>query len=192
MRATTLSTPKASRTQRADKMLELSPLDTAANPSASSMPASSSTARSKPTPLTVLPAKSGPSRRKDSKSRSITATVWPRFSRLLARLDPTRPQPMITMCTPLSLMNPAVRTLCDAGHFRPPLAARGSQLLYSVLGCAECVQHRQAPPAGPEAPQHSTPRDTSSETHRLAGLRIGRPLLGCLRARRDLPDLVAG
>src|SRR5215216_2326492 len=88
-------------------MLELSPLDTAANPSASSMPASSSTSRSKPTPLTVLPAKSGPSRRKASESRSITATVWPRFSRLLARVDPTRPQPMITMCTPPSLVNEA-------------------------------------------------------------------------------------
>ena len=41
-------------------MLELSPEDTAANPSACSMPASSSTSRSKPTPRTVLPAKSGP------------------------------------------------------------------------------------------------------------------------------------
>lgn len=36
---------------------------------------------------------------------SITATVWPRFSRLRARVDPTRPQPMITMCTEPSLMN---------------------------------------------------------------------------------------
>src|SRR5215218_4156766 len=80
-------------------MLELSPLETAANPSASVMPASKSTSRSNPTPFTVLPEKSGPKRRKESGSRSMTATVCPRFSRLRARLDPTRPQPMITMCT---------------------------------------------------------------------------------------------
>jgi hypothetical protein len=30
--------------------------------------------------------------------------VCPRFSRLRARLEPTRPQPMITMCTGLSLV----------------------------------------------------------------------------------------
>src|SRR5215204_6492915 len=80
-------------------MLELSPLETAANPSASVMPASKRTSRSNPTPFTVLPEKSGPKRRKESGSRSMTATVCPRFSRLRARLDPTRPQPMITMCT---------------------------------------------------------------------------------------------
>ena len=35
---------------------------------------------------------------------SITATVCPRFSRLRARVEPTRPQPMITMCTIRSLV----------------------------------------------------------------------------------------
>ena len=56
-------------------MLELSPLETAAKPSASSIPASMSTSRSKPTPLTVRPLKSGPSRRNESGTMSMTATV---------------------------------------------------------------------------------------------------------------------
>ena len=99
MRATTLSTANVSRTTRAARMLELSPDETAAKPSASSMPASIRTSRSKPTPLTVRPPKSGPSRRKASTSTSITATVWPRFSSERARVEPTRPHPMITMCT---------------------------------------------------------------------------------------------
>ena len=84
-------------------MLELSPEETAAKPSAVSIPASTRTSRSKPTPLTVRPVKSGPSRRNASTSTSITATVWPRFSSERARVEPTRPQPMITMCTRASV-----------------------------------------------------------------------------------------
>ena len=80
-------------------MFELSPLDTAAKASARSMPASMSTSRSKPTPVTVSPAKSGPRRRNASGFWSMTATEWPRLSRLCARVEPTRPHPMITMCT---------------------------------------------------------------------------------------------
>ena len=48
MRATTLSTPNVSRATRAARMLELSPLLTAAKASAPSIPAASSTSRSKP------------------------------------------------------------------------------------------------------------------------------------------------
>ena len=74
MRAATRETPNVSRASRAEMMLELSPLETAANASARSMPAWRSTSSSKPTPVTVVPAKSGPSRRKASASWSMTAT----------------------------------------------------------------------------------------------------------------------
>ena len=59
MRATTRSTPNVSRATRAEMMLELSPEDTAANAPASSMPARSSTSRSKPMPSTRSPENSG-------------------------------------------------------------------------------------------------------------------------------------
>src|SRR4051812_40826312 len=85
-------------------MLELSPLDTAANASALSMPARSSTPWSNPMPVTFVPLKEGPSRRNASGLLSITETVWSRSSRLRANVDPTRPQPMITTCTERTLL----------------------------------------------------------------------------------------
>ena len=48
---------------------------------------------------TVRPLKSGPSRRKALSSMSMTDTSWPRFSNRMAKLEPTRPHPMMTMCT---------------------------------------------------------------------------------------------
>src|SRR3954447_15600700 len=99
MRATTCCTPKVSRATRALMMLELSPLLTAANAPAESMPASSSVCRSKPRPVTWRPAKSGPSLRKASGSWSITATLWPMSSSRRAMAEPTRPQPITTTCT---------------------------------------------------------------------------------------------
>src|SRR3954464_4793915 len=102
MRATTCSTPKVSRATGALMMLELSPLLTAANAPAESIPASSRVCRSKPSPVTWRPAKSGPSRRKASGSWSITATLWPTSSRRRAMAEPTRPQPITTTCTCLS------------------------------------------------------------------------------------------
>src|ERR1700744_3072117 len=80
-------------------MLELSPLLTAAKPSARSIPALASTSRSKPIPVTRSPLNEGRSLRNASGSRSMTATVLPRSSRMWASVDPTRPQPMITICT---------------------------------------------------------------------------------------------
>src|SRR5687767_5495079 len=109
MRATTCWTPKVSRATRALMMLELSPLLTAANAPAESMPASSSVWRSKPRPVTWRPAKSGPSRRKASGSWSITATLWPTSSSRRAIADPTRPQPITTTCTGFSKLAGAVR-----------------------------------------------------------------------------------
>jgi len=55
--------------------------------------------RSKPIPVTVIPSNELPSRRKADGSASMTATSCPRLLRLLARVEPTRPQPMITKCT---------------------------------------------------------------------------------------------
>ena len=60
--------PNDSRTTRAEMMLELSPLLTAANASASSIPASMSTSRSKPEPVIFRPLKPEPSLRKASAS----------------------------------------------------------------------------------------------------------------------------
>src|SRR3954453_8021415 len=102
IRATTCSTPKVSRATRALMMLELSPLLTAANAPAESIPASSRVCRSKPRPVTWRPAKSGPSRRNASGSWSITATLWPTSSRRRAMAEPTRPQPITTTCTCVS------------------------------------------------------------------------------------------
>src|SRR5919205_1234434 len=99
MRATTCWTPKVSRATRALMMLELSPLLTAAKAPAESMPASSSTCRSKPRPVTWRPPNSGPSRRKACGSWSITATLCPISSSRRAIAEPTRPQPITTTCT---------------------------------------------------------------------------------------------
>src|SRR5580704_212110 len=80
-------------------ILELSPLLTAAKASARSIPAAMSTVRSKPMPVTRSPLNEDPSLRNASGSLSMTAMLLPLSSRMWASVDPTRPQPMITMCT---------------------------------------------------------------------------------------------
>src|ERR1700761_6156380 len=80
-------------------MLELSPDDTAAKASASSIPALSSTSRSNPRPSTRSPAKSGLSRPKAVPSLSMTATSWPSRDSPSATDDPTRPHPITTTRT---------------------------------------------------------------------------------------------
>jgi hypothetical protein len=80
-------------------MFELSPEDTAANAPASSMPARSSTSRSKPMPSTRSPGNSGLSRWKAVLSRSMTATSWPIRDRLSDNDAPTRPHPITTTRT---------------------------------------------------------------------------------------------
>src|SRR5918996_87180 len=79
-------------------MFELSPFETAMNASASRIPASSSTSRSKPTPTTVLALKSGGRRSKAWRRLSTTATLWPFFESSAVSWAPTRPHPMITKC----------------------------------------------------------------------------------------------
>src|SRR5690349_14853551 len=136
MRATTCGTPKVSRATRALMMLELSPLLTAANAPAPSMPASSSVCRSKPSPVTCRPLKSGPSRRKASGSWSITATLCPTSSSRRAIADPTRPQPITTTCTGCSSRGGpargAVRPRVSGANVhrlgrRPPRAGSGGR-----------------------------------------------------------------
>src|SRR5271166_6826448 len=80
-------------------MLELSPDDTAAKASASSIPAFSSTSRSKPWPRTRSPPKSGLSRLKAAPSLSMIATSWPSRNNPSATDDPTRPHPITTTRT---------------------------------------------------------------------------------------------
>src|ERR1700761_493655 len=77
-------------------MLELSPDDTAAKASASSIPALSSTSRSKPRPTTRSPVKSGLSRPNAVLSLSMIATSWPIRDNPSATDDPTRPHPITT------------------------------------------------------------------------------------------------
>src|SRR5215468_11297343 len=126
MRAATRSTPNDSRATRAAITLELSPLLTAANAPASRIPAASRTVWSKPMPVIFLPLKEERNFRNASGFWSITATEWPRSSRMWASVEPTRPHPMITMCTAASSQSaarhgnpPAARTSRQAGILAP-------------------------------------------------------------------------
>src|SRR3954453_22063439 len=110
MRATTCWIPKLSRATRAAMMLELSPLETAANASASSMPARSRTVWSNPMPVTFVPLKEGPRRRNASGLLSMIETSCRRSSRDFASVEPTRPQPMMTTCTGETLLRSRVPT----------------------------------------------------------------------------------
>src|SRR5699024_9192100 len=140
MRATTFVTPNCSRATRAEMMLELSPLETAANASAESMAARWMTARAKPRPVTVKPVYDGASRRNASGFWSIKRAEWSRASRFRASVDPTRPHPMITTCTTSYLrVHHAYRSIrtgndatpdrtCRHDRVRGDTRARGRQL----------------------------------------------------------------
>ena len=149
-------------------MLELSPLETAANASALSMPASCRTSRSKPMPITLVPLKEGPRRRNESALLSMTETVWLRSSRLRARVLPTRPHPMITTCTQRNATPPgpvrsgtSSRRRCAAPTW-PSLAARG------------CRRRLEADHSRPQAALLAARRDAAPQAHRAAGLRQRR------------------
>src|SRR3989440_3669241 len=151
-------------------MLELSPLDTAANASACSIPAVIRTSRSNPIPVTVSPVNSEPSRRKASASWSTTATACPRASRVCARVEPTRPQPMITMCT------------CA-----PP----GRQTVPSPTACHGYAA--DGAPACPPGPGGSAVRLTvvARPTSLLKRLLIGRPFRSDRMHHTLLPKRIA-
>src|SRR5439155_3172520 len=129
MRATTLGISYVSRAMRAVRMLELSPLVTAARAPASRIPACSRCSRSKPNPSTARPVKRSGRRRKALRFLSMTATVWFWASSSAASSEPTRPHPTTTTC---------MRT---SKHGRPPghnsvLGSPGAYrdaLVYSLL-----------------------------------------------------------
>ena len=102
-------------------MLELSPDDTAANAPASSMPARSSTSRSKPMPSTRSPGNSGDSRWNAVLSRSMTATSWPIRARPSDSDAPTRPHPITTTrtCRSFRLRRNRLPRTCARGTLQP-------------------------------------------------------------------------
>src|SRR5260370_7689354 len=85
-------------------MFRLSPLVTATNVSASLIPARIITSSSTPLPRMVSPPNSGLKRWKESLLWSITATVCPERSSMVASIDPTRPHPRITTFTSFLLV----------------------------------------------------------------------------------------
>ena len=116
-------------------------------------------------------------------SWSMTATSWPWLSRLSARVEPTRPQPMITKCTTPTLHASASRGRCAA-----PLHAHGRPS--SVWPCRPSGRVAQAAARRPRHAQRPARRDAAAQADRPAGLRQRRPVVGRLRPGRDLPDPV--
>src|SRR6266566_380871 len=153
-------------------MLELSPLLTAANASARSTPAFVSVVRSKPTPVIWSPAKSGPSRRKAAGFWSMIDTEYPARSSLRARLEPTRPQPITTMCTFGTL--PAKAAPHSTGR-APAVRSAG----------VSADEGHQAAGDRPPGPQRQARRDGAVEADRAADLRQRRALLGHVRDAGD-------
>ena len=115
----------------------------------------------------------------------MTATEWPWSSRLWARVAPTRPHPMITKCT-------VRHAIPCRGSPRAPSCGgpgvRGPRIAHRVgpLGCRQTTVARTS---GPQRPARPHP---PAEAHRAAGVRVGRALVGGVRARRDPADALAG
>src|SRR6201987_1050952 len=171
-------------------MLELSPDDTAANASASSIPALSSTSRSKPRPTTRSPAKSGLSRPKALLSLSITATSWPRRDIPSANDDPTRPHPITTTRTCGSSREDARPVWAGALVVRRTVPAiPGGLTLFSRVQTFD-----RGPPAGfgSAVSQRSAGSHTATQADRLAGVRFRCVVLGGLRPRGGLSDALGG
>src|SRR5918998_2132235 len=144
MRATTVSTPKWSRAMRAQRMLELSPLVTAARAPASSTPAARRSSRSWPSPATTLPENPSGRRRNWAGFLSMMATEWPIGSRAAARPEPTRPQPTTMTCTTPSNPSPGRGTSQPPGGSdsgAAPTAQRPDQ--HSVVSGDAVARGRQ-------------------------------------------------
>src|SRR5437588_523405 len=152
-------------------MFELSPPVTAATAPASRIPASSRWSRSKPKPTTFRPVHSGGRRRRERGSLSMTATLWPSRSSVMASSDPTRPQPTTTTCT--GTWNTAPPG-CTTLPLRRPRVPRQGELagkcLLGAMRSAAARIDRRAPAALP------TPE--SLELPESLGYRIKKRLLG--------------
>src|SRR4051794_14710691 len=171
-------------------MLELSPLDTAANAPARSIPASMSTLRSKPPPITCWPWKSPPSLRNACASLSITATEWPRRSTAAASDDPTRPQPMITTCTTWPpRCQQSVKWPADAeptGGCSVPVTGPPTLPVR-----AQARVRAEAAGRGTSVPHRPPCTHAPAQTYRPAGVRLRRDVQRRLRAGGD-PDHAVG
>ena len=139
-----------------------------------------SVSRSKPMPVTGRRAKSAPSRRNAAGFWSMIATECPARSRLRARLEPTRPQPMTTMCT-------------VSGRYRaigPPRSARRPPAGYPAAPGRTLVrvaadEGRQAPGDRAAGQQRPARRDRAVQADRAADLRQRRAVLGDVRDAGD-------
>src|SRR3954454_1820148 len=193
MRATTCGTPKVSRATRALMMFELSPLLTAANAPAESMPASSSVCRSKPSPVTWRPAKSAPSRRNASGSWSITATLWPASSSRRAISEPTRPQPMTTTCTAANSPRIRVRGRRPPAHHTGREATPGAAVRppprpeIPRVGCRTAGRRRREP----RRPYHRAVPSLSGLGQLPKRLVLGRPVRSDRMGESLLPKRLA-
>ena len=150
------------------------------------------TSRSKPTPVTVRPSKSGPSRRNASASWSMTATVCPRLSRLRARVEPTRPQPMITTCTAPTLHACDARGARAVRRPRPRLRSRRrhDRVPYAVdVPVPTLLKRLLARPRRSAATGSARPCCPSASRCPVFASR--RAVVGGLRPGGDLPDAVA-
>ena len=114
--------------------------------------------------------------------------VAPVFERPGQRCDPTRPQPMITMCT-------VVRCALAAGTTRARLprskryTPRVSLVASSAVDVASAKTARCARAHSFAATQLA--RHPAAQAHRLAGLRLRRAVFGRVCAERNLPHAVA-
>src|SRR4051812_35159023 len=174
-------------------MFELSPLLTAANAPAESMPASSSVCRSKPSPVTWRPAKSGPSRRNASGSWSITATLWPASSSRRAISEPTRPQPMTTTCTAANSPRIRVRGRRPPAHHTGREATPGAAVRppprpeIPRVGCRTAGRRRREP----RRPYHRAVPSLSGLGQLPKRLVLGRPVRSDRMGESLLPKRLA-
>src|ERR1700722_19901552 len=169
-------------------MFELSPDDTAAKASASSIPALSSTSRSNPTPCTRSPAKSGLSRLNALLSLSMTATSWPSRDNPSATDDPTRPHPITTTRTCGSSRRACYLSGPTAVKRTVP-AVPGGLTLGSRVQTFDCGASIGF---GPAVSQRPAEPHTAAQADRLAGVRLRCIVVGCLRSRGGLPDALGG
>src|SRR5436189_45549 len=82
----------------------------------------------------------------------MTATVWPRSSRALAKVDPTRPQPMITTCT-AAFLRLSCRTDCAAWSPRLFVADVADPTLHRSTPPSPTVSHGSRPVTWPKVVQ---------------------------------------
>src|SRR5574341_2502468 len=169
---------------RAERMLELSPLVTAATASAWSMPAAARSSWSNPNPTTRIPVNVLGRRRNAFAFLSITATLWPDFSSDPASSLPTRPHPTTTTCTASSRSSAMLST-----PLSPARSAAGTCL---TDGCAAARARKDlACGPGEEDPGRAPARDdragapTDTEGHRARGVLLGRDLVHRVRDGGD-------